>query len=374
MKLPPYRQITNISGWRNCLSQLQAEPRLALDLEANSMYAYREQICLIQISTPAQDFIIDPLKRIPLDGLGQLIQDSAVEKIFHASEYDLTLLKRQYDWDLHNLFDTMWAARILGYQQFGLANILDKLFGVKLNKQYQKSNWCKRPLSPAQLNYAQLDTHYLFALRERLATELAQQGRTAEAKSIFEQQTQVKIADTSFDPDSFWSMNGAYDLTRQQQAVLKALFIFRDEEAQRRDQPLFKVFGDRTLLDLAKSCPGHLSELRQIHGMSQGQTQRYGKQLLQVVAHGLQAPHPPSPKRNKRPSDRVLIRYEKLHTWRKLRARERGVESDVIVSRDALHAIAVADPHTLADLKTIAELSDWQCQTYGEEILAVVRA
>ena len=373
MKLPPYHLITDSAGWHNCLSRLQDEPRIALDLEANSMYAYREQVCLIQISIPEQDYIIDPLQRLPLAGLGELIADPTVEKIFHACEYDLTLLKRQYDWRLNNLFDTMWAARILGYAQYGLANILGSLFQVKMNKKYQRSNWCKRPLAPAQLNYAQLDTHYLISLRDHLANELAQQGRTAEAQAIFNQQTQITLNDNSFNPNSFWSITGAYDLTRQQQAILKVLHVFRDQEAQRRDQPLFKIFNDRTLLDMAKVAPSHIAEFRQIHGMSHGQIRRYGKQLLTAIKQGRKTKPPAFPKRSKRPSDNTLVRYEKLHTWRKLRARKRGVESDVIVSRHALHAIAAANPHNLAELVPIETLSDWQRQTYGDEILEVLR-
>lgn len=373
MSLPPFRLITTANSWRSCLSRLQAEPRIALDLEANSMYAYREQVCLIQISIPTQDYIVDPLQRFNFNGLGTLLSDPSVEKIFHASEYDLTLLKREYGWGLNNLFDTMWAARILGYNQVGLASILNKLFQVKLNKRYQKSNWCKRPLSSAQLNYAQLDTHYLLTLRNHLAAEIAQEGRTAEAKAIFEQQTQVIIPDNTFDPNSFWSITGAYDLARQEQAILKALHIYRDEEAQRRNQPLFKVFGDKTLLELAKTSPTHLSELRRIHGMSNGQIKRYGKILLTIIAEARQVQPPPFPKRSKRPPDNVLARYEKLHTWRKIRARKRGVESDVIISRSALEVIAAVNPHTLEDLSEIEEVSDWHRQTYGEEILEVLR-
>ncbi len=338
------------------------------------MYAYRERVCLIQISIPSRDFILDPLQDLPLDGLGELIADPTVEKIFHACEYDLTLLKREYGWQLNNLFDTMWAARILGHAQYGLANILGNLFQVKMNKKYQRSNWCKRPLAPAQLNYAQLDTHYLIPLRDHLADELAQQRRVAEAQAIFKQQTRITLNDNSFNPDSFWSITGAYDLTRQQQAVLKALHIFRDQEARRRDQPLFKIFGDRTLLDMVKFMPRHVQEFRQIHGMSQGQVRRYSKKLLAVMARARKAPPPPFPKRNKRPSDNVLMRYEKLHTWRKLRARKRGVESDVIVSRQALHAIAAANPRTLAEMALIEAVSDWHCQTYGDEILEVLQA
>jgi ribonuclease D len=193
--LPPHDLITTPNSWKTCLHNLQKESRLAIDLEANSMFAYREQVCLIQISIPEQDYIIDPLCGLDLTGLGEIIANPAVEKIFHAAEYDLTLLKAEYGWELQNLFDTMWAARILGYSQYGLANILGNLFGVKLDKKYQKSNWCKRPLAPAQLIYAQLDTHYLLRLRDHLAQELRAGGHEAEAAETFRQQTQVAAPD-----------------------------------------------------------------------------------------------------------------------------------------------------------------------------------
>ncbi len=374
MNLPPHQLITTHAAWQSCLQKLQKEPTLAIDLEANSMYAYREQVCLIQISIPEQDYLIDPMAEIDLSGLGQLIENAAVEKIFHAAEYDLTLLKAQYGWQLHNLFDTMWAARILGYQKFGLASILNELFDVQLDKKYQKSNWCKRPLSHAQRNYAQLDTHFLFALHNHMVKELEAAGRIEEAAETFRLQTHVNAPDYTFDPDSFWSINGARDLTKQQRAVLKALHIYRNKEAQRRNQPLFKVFGNKTLMGLARELPKNLNELRAIHGMSHGQVRRYGQLLLRVIEKGLRAPHPKPPKRSgERPSENVLNRYDCLHNWRKLRARKRGVESDVIVSRNALWAIAHANPQTNADLTQLSELGSWHRQTYGAEILELIR-
>jgi ribonuclease D len=158
VKLPPYKFIQDQGSWQKCLSALQQESSLAIDLEANSLYAYQEQVCLVQITIPSQDFIIDPVARLELEPLGAVLQDPAVEKIFHAAEYDLMLLKREFGWEVTNLFDTMWAARILGYQRVGLANILEDRYDIRLNKKYQKANWCRRPLSPSQLTYAQMDT------------------------------------------------------------------------------------------------------------------------------------------------------------------------------------------------------------------------
>lgn len=374
MKLPPHRLITTPHEWQACLERLQVEPRLAIDLEANSMHAYREQVCLIQISMPRQDYIIDPLARLDLSGLGALFVNPTVEKVFHAAEYDLTLIKRQYGWELNNLFDTMWAARILGYSRYGLAHLLKRHYDVRLNKRFQKSNWCKRPLLPAQLVYAQLDTHYLLQLRDQLGAELNAAGREPEAQEIFAEQTRVKLSNNEFDPDDFWSISGAYDLNRQQQALLRELYIYRDRVAQQRNQPLFKIFSDKTLLELAQATPGRLEQLRQIHGMTSGQIRRYGRQLMQVIEAGKRTTPPPYPKRNKRLPEPVTNRFEKLHNWRKNRAQARGVESDVIISRDALWKIAEANPQTIDELAQIDFVGSWRSQRYGEEILGVLRS
>jgi ribonuclease D len=374
MTLPPFILITQSHQWLDCLDQLRQEPRLAIDLEANSMFAYRERVCLIQISTPKQDYIIDPTVSLDLSGLGELVTNPDIEKIFHAAEYDLILLKRQYGWELSNLFDTMWAARILGYQRFGLASLLKDLYQINLNKRYQKSNWCQRPLASAQLTYAQHDTHFLFQLRDRLHQELVDEGCEEEAAETFAEQAQVKLNDNGFSPDSFWSVNGVRDLSRQQQAILKAINIFRDQEARQRDQPLFKIFNDRTMLALAKQAPATMDQLAQVHGMTRGQIRRYGRALLRVIRQGKQAPPPVYPKRrHKRHPEVVVSRYDKLRGWRRRKGLSRGVESDVILSRHALWEIAIANPQNSDELNRLDSIGAWRCSTYGEEILDVLK-
>ena len=374
MKLPPFELVTSAESLALCLAALHGEPLLAIDLEANSMFAYRERVCLIQISTPTQDFIIDPVEPLDLEPLGHILANPAVQKVFHAAEYDLILLKREYDWELHNLFDTMWASRILGYQRYGLANMLEQLYGVKLDKRFQKSDWCKRPLTPAQLQYAQLDTHYLLQLRHDLHQQLAQAGLLEEAAETFTQQSRIELNDQPFDPDNFWNLHGARDLTRRQQAILKELFVYREQVAQRTNLPLFKVLSDRTLVELAQLAPSGLAQLNGVHGMSNGQIRRRGAKILQAVQRGQVAPLPTRPRHNrKRTPDAVLNRYEKLHNWRKETAVSRGVESDVILSRQALWDIAGGNPSSMTALSKIKSIGEWRCQTYGEEILAVLQ-
>lgn len=370
MTLPPYKLVTTQAQWLDCLSALQQEPRLAIDLEANSLFAYREQICLIQISIPGQDYIVDPIADLELSGLGRLIQDPDIEKVFHAAEYDLILVKRQFGWILKNLFDTMWAARILGYPRCGLANLLHDFFDVQQNKKHQKANWCRRPLTDSMLAYAQMDTHLLLRLRDDLADELADSNCLVEAQEIFADQCHIRLNDNKFNPEDFWSINGTRDLSPQKRALAKALFIYRDSQARRFDRPPFKIFDNRTIIELAEAAPKYLEELSHIHGMSKGQIRRYGRSILQVIDRARHDPPPKRPKANERTPDVVANRYERLHNWRKLKARERGVESDVIISRHTLWALAWANPHTMDELVNIDGMGPWRSDAYGTEILA----
>jgi ribonuclease D len=369
VNLPPYTYVDTVTSWQQCLAALRQESRLALDFEANSMHAYREQVCLIQISIPGNDYIVDPLAQIDLSGLGVILANAAVEKVLHAAEYDLMLLKRQYGWELHNLFDTMWASRILGYSRVGLASLLEDFYQVRLNKRLQKANWCQRPLSPPHLQYAQCDTHFLLSLRDQLAAELEAVGRQEEAAEIFVEQSRVAPANNDFKPEGFWSIHGAFDLKRPQQAVLKELYLFRNAEARQRNLPVFKVLGDKTLLEIAQRLPRRPEELSQVQGMSAGQMRRYGRRLLQIVREAQIEPPPPFPRRPPRPSPDVLERYEKLQSWRKERAARRGVESDVIVSREALWLLAQVAPQTVEELNRVNSLGKWRRQAYGQEIL-----
>jgi ribonuclease D len=346
---------------------------LAIDTEANSLYAYREQVCLIQISISGRDYIIDPLALPTLDGLGELMADPAVEKIFHAAEYDLLGLKRDFGYTFTHLFDTMLAARILGWKKVGLASILKREFGVQVNKRYQRANWGRRPLSPEQIVYARQDTHYLIPIRDKLERELKEADRVTEAVESFSQIAAVTPTSRTFDPDSFWQLlNGRYQLVPQQQAVLRELYLFREREAQRRNLPPFKIMSNLTLIELAEALPHYLDEFQGIHGLTPRVINRYGKKLINAIRKGLRAKPPEPPPQQARPPESVLVRFDALHTWRKKRAAQRSVESDVIVSKKALWELAYRNPKTVADLANIKLLGDWQRNEYGQELLEIL--
>ena len=370
--LPPATMITSTRELQKHVDRWAAEPLLALDTESNSLHAYQEQVCLIQLSTREADFIIDPLLVEDLSMLGGLLSDPAIETVFHAAEYDVMCLKRDFGFEFAALFDTMLAARICGADKLGLGSMLETFFGIKANKKHQRANWGERPLSEDMLAYAQLDTHFLPELRDHWRAELERIGRWAEAREAFRELVDIPAAEHRVDPDGFWRINGAQHLTPAQYAILRELYLLREDLARQRDLPPFKIMADRTLLDLTLAQPHGESDLRHIGGMTAGQIRRFGRPVLKAIRTGGQQPPPERPASPRRPSDDVLARYEALRNWRKTRARKRGVESDVIVSRDALWALARRAPTSPEDLETIKELGPWKTEQYGSEILNVL--
>ena len=177
--------VTRAEVLRRMVENFRRVSILAVDTESNSLYAYQERVCLIQFSIPGADYLVDPLALEDLSPLAPLFKFPGIEKIFHAAEYDLICLKRDFGFEFENLFDTMLAARMLGREAIGLGAMLQAEFGVKLNKRYQRANWGQRPLPPDQLDYARLDTHYLIPLRSRLKAALESNGLWQLAKEDF---------------------------------------------------------------------------------------------------------------------------------------------------------------------------------------------
>ena len=371
--LPPPILVADEGSLARLGRALAPYPVVAVDTESNSLHAYRECVCLIQFSTPTADYIVDPIRLPGLNPLASFFANPSQQKVFHAAEYDLICLRRDYHFEFANIFDTMSAARTLGWPKVGLAAILDTHFGVKLNKKYQRADWKRRPLKPEQLDYARLDTHYLVALRDRQLQALTESGHWPEAHEDFARLARLRSNSDNAGPDpmAFWRVKGARDLTPAQAAVLQALFAYREEQAACMDRPSFKVMGEATLMELVRRVPTHTEDLQCLFGMTPRQIHRHAHGILHAIQEGLHAP-PQRPPQVDRESDVVSDRYDRLHTWRKNRARARGVESDVILPRTALWDLARRPPLTHGELEHITDFGPWRRETYGEEILALL--
>jgi ribonuclease D len=373
MTLPAPVLVTRPDQLAEMLRRLMAEPAVGVDTESDSLYVYHEKVCLIQLSIPGADYLVDPLAPgLDMAPLGKLFADPHIIKVFHAAEYDVMCLKRDAGVQFRNLFDTMWAARILGWKQVGLAAILEEHFSVKLDKRWQRYNWGRRPLERAALAYARLDSHYLLALRDIQSGELEARDLIEQAQETFDQVAAVQSVPREVRPDDFWRIKGAWDLTPRSQAILRELFILRDREARRHDWPPFKIMGDKTLLALAEARPRSERDLARCDGMTPLQIKRYGDRVVAAIARGLSAPIPRTP-RCAPPDYGVLARYEKLRAWRKRVAASRGVDPDVIISNAALMSVAHCQPCSLQELEGIEGLGPWRLKTFGAQLMEALR-
>lgn len=355
------------------LARLSAEPVVAVDTESDSLHVYFEKVCLVQLSIPGVDYLVDPL-RVDIQPLGDLFANETQEKVFHAAEYDIMCLKRDYGFTFAHLFDTMVAARILGWKRFGLADILQTHLNVQLDKRLQRFNWGIRPLPESALEYASKDSHYLLPLRDIQLRELQARGRLEEARQAFRRQARTEASYRSFDPDGFWRLPGARQLEPTQQAVLRQLYILRDELARELDLPPFKVVANAVLLRLAQACPTSRRSLAQVRGLNHRVRKNYADRLLQAINEGCRAQPPVEPvQAHTRMNDQVVTRYQALRAWRKEVAAVREVDPDVVLSNHALKELAQRSPATPEALTQLAALDEWQRQIYGDDLLRVLR-
>ena len=349
------------------LRNLDRQHRIAVDTESNSLHAYRERVCLIQFSTPDTDYVLDPLALDDLSPLGAIFADASIEKIFHACEYDLICLRRDFGFSFANLFDTMQAGRILGRRQAGLDRLLEEKFGVKMNKRFQKADWAVRPLSRDLLMYARLDTHYLIPLRDMLKAELEEKGLWQLAMEDFDLATHPNGSRPKPEIPAWTKFSTRKELTPRDLTVLNSLLGWRDEVAADLDRPPFKVVDDDRLVQIATTKPASSRDLATI-GLNHRQLQNWSDGILAAVVRGEKSPllkrwQPP------RPDDVYLKRLDKLKDWRKKAAAKMDVESDVVLPRSFMLALAERGPQ---DVRTVLSASPWRLEHFGEQIIKVL--
>lgn len=372
--LPPYHAINDAETLRWLAVDLASETLLAVDTESNSLHAYREQVCLIQLSTRTADYIIDPLLVEDISPLGVLLADPKIEVLFHAAEYDLMSLKRDYGITVANLFDTMVAAQVLGINHYGLSSLLKRYFNIKLDKSHQRDDWGKRPLSADSLRYAQMDTHYLPDLRDRMLDDLNAIGLVEETRELFAEAASVPLPDHSFDPEGYWKLGRPKELRRHEMSVLRELYLWREAAAEMEDVPIFKIMSNKTMLNIATTIPHNSQQLGQIRGLHSGFIRRYGDEVVEAIHRGRKGASnlPQPPPIPQPPPPEIADRYTTLQQWRKKKGVERGMRSEVIINKDVLWDLAYQTPQTLEAVQTVTGLGPRRMEIYGEELVTMM--
>lgn len=368
-----YTFISNDKEFRTALRQMKTAPRLAVDIEADSLYHYFEKVCLIQISTDEATFILDPLSIGEISLLASTMADASVEKVFHAPSYDFYCLRRDYDFEFRNIFDTHIAAQLLGHEFLGLDSLMEDLLSIHHSKRRQRDDWSRRPLQSEQLEYAAMDTHHLLQLRDTLEKELKKKKRLDWAREEFETAANAQRLPREFDANGYRRIKGCRSLEPQQQSALRALYVLRDGIARELDVPPFKVLNNSVLVDLVKNPPENTKEMFHRSGISYRIARKYSGSILTAIEKSCkESPVPDSaqPRNNNRSSNRESKRrVEALKKWRHAKSQVLGLPVGVVFPANLLEILAEAVPATLEELGKIPGMRRWRIQEFGREIL-----
>lgn len=357
--------------------KIAAAERVALDTEADSLHHYFEKVCLLQLSVPDADYIVDPLADLDLSPL--LAPLSSKQLIIQGADYDLRMMKRDYEFSASNIFDTMSAAQLLGYDKFSYAALVERHVGVVLSKHGQKADWSQRPLPEKLITYAAADTHYLFTVADKLEEELRQLGRLEWHLEVCQRLLEyVAQGMRDPDPDRQWRIKGWHTLRGPRGwNYLRELWRWRDAEAQQADFPPFKVLRNETLVEIATwanngADPAAMPKLpRNIVG----RRRRLLDQAIGKARASAQEEWPKplgAPRRDTPPPDEVLV--AKLKQIRDKTAAQLKLDPGILLPGAALSLIAVARPATVEALQAAGDLYNWQTEQLGPQLLEAVQS
>jgi ribonuclease D len=347
------------------LEAIERDAEVVMDTEADNMYRFRVRVCLLQFFVGGEVYLVDALAPIDLGPLWARLARKHL--VMHGSDFDLRLLHDFCRFRAKSLFDTMLAAQLLGRSRIGLASLIEDNFGVKLDKDGQKANWSRRPITRKLLDYAALDVWYLPSLRDILTRELKRLGRL----DWMEQQcrAQIEAGVTGFAPadENDWRIGKSERLRARGQAVLHAVWHWRQVQAQRLDTPPFKVCSNEFLVRLAAAADegGPVESI--LAGVNLGKRhERLIGSLAAAVREGIGRDPRTLPRRPGRdPNHSPLTQQEIALLDRIKEERDRiaskiSIEPTLIANRSQLSQIA-RSPSSLRDV-----LLPWQASLLAE--------
>jgi ribonuclease D len=359
-------------GLSGVLDDVLAAPVVALDTEADSFHHYYEKLCLIQVATPDREALLDPLAGPDLRPLVELLE--AKPLVVHGGDYDLRLLNRHFGFVPGELFDTMLAAQLLGQEELSLAALIQRYFGVVMDKRVQRADWSRRPLPPDLAAYALGDIHYLLPLAERLEAELAAKGRLAWHQETCRSLAAVRFSPRAPDPEREWRLRGSHALPPRALAVLRELWGWREGVARGRDVAAFRIIGNEYLVALAaKAVGGESPGIPAGVKLPRNITGSLREGLVEAIARGLALlpeAWPVLPERERPPQDPALgPRVARLREVRDAAARRLRLDPALVAPKSALVVIATARPSTLEALRALDVLHRWQEELLGPDLL-----
>ena len=370
--------ITSEKRLQVILASALKQPRIAIDLESNGLYRYPERVCLVQLATADGIYLLDPLLLGSSAGLGELLANEKIEKIFHSADYDIRSLDRDWGFRIGNLFDTSIAAAFIGSSKLGLAAVLQEYLKIEISKdkKLQRADWTLRPLSRELIDYAADDVRYLDKLRSVLHERLDELGRIEWFKEESDRLARIKYSPP--DPDwVFLSVKGSRTLDGKGLAVLRSLHRFREKEAVRRDRPPFKIFSDAVLIEVAGQPDSDLSRIKGIGRYGYGPA---SVAVRKAIRDGLKRGYvsrPRIPARNDRrleplERERARERLVLLKKWRSQQGDRLKLDASLLWPAKSLERLAIF-PGGLEDEFGGYDVREWQHREFGESLRVLMK-
>lgn len=357
--------------------KLATEERIAADVEADSMFNFKEKVCLVQIASRRYNVIIDTVKIRNMSLLKPVFLNRNIQKVFHGADFDIRSLYRDFGIRIENLFDTELASRFLGIRETGLESVLKDRFGVKMDKRFQKKDWSQRPLPREMIEYAANDVTHLLPLTDILTDDLKRKGRLSWVQEECDVLSKVRPVSVSDEDPLFIKVKGAGRLAPLELAVLEALLKYRLKIAEKKDVPPFKVMANGVLVKLAKLRPKNAAVLKDSGILSNKQIDMYGGDVVNIIRRARNLPATKLPRYPRRRSpvltSRVHERIKALKVWRNTVADGLAMDPGLILNKTLLTALAVQKPTSLSGLKKIDGLRRWQKRQYGAEMIRIMQ-
>lgn len=372
------KYITTEAEIAELAAELSEAPLFAADTEAAGYHRFHDRICLLQVSTRNQTYLVDTLTVHDLTAIAPVFESASHEVVLHDADYDLRLLARDHGMRIGGLFDTKLAAQLLGEPAFGLGALVEKYLGTRLDKKYQRADWAQRPLPPEMLSYAAEDTRHLPELRDRLKTTLEDAGRLHWAVEEFGLREDTRWEASAGNDEAYLRIKNTRDLKPRQMAALRELHQWREGLAERRDVATFRVVGNDVLIAAARALPRGLGELSQTKGIPGSIAERYGSEIVAAVARALELPEAELPRRERGPrrpppDAEFEERVERLKKVRDAAAEELGLDRGFLMPRQQLEAIARQRPATKEALMEIPDMRRWQIEALGAELVDALK-
>jgi len=370
-----YKFIESDAELKKISDDLLKEKIIGVDLEADSMYCFKEKICLIQVATSEEAFLIDPFEIKEIHPFLQVLGNRDVIKVFHGADFDIRSLDRDYQIKVNNLFDTEIACRFLGVKERGLAALLKRNFNVDADKKYQKSDWSIRPIKQGMIEYSVGDVAYLTKLYDIIHKKLVAVGRAGWAKEEFQIQEQVRHENNHALP-LFKKVKGAGKMDNRSLAVLENLLQARMKIAEKKDRPLYKIISNAALLTMARMKPVTIDQILKAGVLSQKQAGMYGKLCVEAVVKAMELEHQalPAYPRTRRPRKDLKIqnRIKRLKKIREKLSITTGIEPGFLLNNAVISTIACVEPATPQALFEIEHIRHWQVEAIGTDIIAAL--